>query len=98
MPGKLTTQEVLEFLDSRPGWITFTTIGNDGYPHSIPIGYFRDGPDVLIGGMDKTQKILNVERNSKVSLSLESGSTMQDIKGVLIQGEGTVVRLSLIHI
>ena len=92
MPGKLTTQEVLEFLDSRPGWITFTTIGNDGYPHSIPIGYFRDGPDVLIGGMDKTQKILNVERNSKVSLSLESGSIMQDIKGVLIQGEGTVVR------
>ncbi|SVB82646.1 uncharacterized protein METZ01_LOCUS235500, partial [marine metagenome] len=30
MPGKLTTQEVLEFLDSRPGWITFTTIGSDG--------------------------------------------------------------------
>ena len=91
MPARLTPEEVHEFLDSRPGWITFTSIGRDGYPHSVPIGYFRSGDDVYIGCRDRTQKVRNVQRNPKVSLSLESGGTMQDIKGVLIQGEATVI-------
>ena len=91
MPGKLTPEEVHEFLDSRPGWITLTTIGSDGYPHSIPIGYFRVDDAVYLGCRDATQKVRNVHRNPKVSLSLESGSTMQDIKGVLIQGDASVV-------
>ncbi len=91
MPAQLTREEVNEFLDSRPGWITFTSIGRDGYPHSVPIGYFRDGDDVYIGCRDRTQKTLNVQRNPRVSLSLESGSTMEDIKGVLLQGDAIVI-------
>ncbi|HCV00271.1 MAG: hypothetical protein CL897_05215 [Dehalococcoidia bacterium] len=91
MPAQLTPGEVNEFLDSRPGWITFTSIGKDGYPHSVPIGYFRVDDDVYIGCRDRTQKVLNAQRNSKVSLSLESGNTMQDIKGILIQGDATVI-------
>ncbi len=91
MPAKLTPEEVHEFLDSRPGWITLTTIGPDGYPHSVPIGYFRIDGAVYVGCRDRTQKVLNAQRNPKVSLSLESGGTMQDIKGVLIQGDATVV-------
>ena len=86
----MTREEVHAFLDSKPGWIVLTTIGRDGYPHSVPIGYFRVGDEVYVGCRDNTQKVLNVRRNPKVSLSLEAGSTMRDIKGVLIQGEATV--------
>ncbi len=91
MPGKLSPKEVHEFLDSRPGWITLTTIGRDGYPHSVPTGYFRVDQAVYLGCRDATQKVLNVQRNPKVSLALESGSTTQDIKGVLVQGDATVI-------
>ena len=73
MPAQLTPEEVNEFLDSRPGWITFTSVGSDGYPHSVPIGYFRVDDAVYIGCRDRTQKVLNAQRNPKVSLSLESG-------------------------
>lgn len=90
MPAAMTREEVQAFLDSGPGWIVLTTIGRDGYPHSVPIGYFRIGDDVYLGCRDKTQKVLNARRNPKVSLSLESGSTMRDIKGVLIQGVATI--------
>lgn len=90
MPAKLTPDEVNAFLDSRPGWITLTTVGRDGYPHSVPIGYFRLGDEVYIGCRAGTQKLKNIARNPKVSLSLESGGSMQDIKGVLIQGDATV--------
>jgi nitroimidazol reductase NimA-like FMN-containing flavoprotein (pyridoxamine 5'-phosphate oxidase superfamily) len=90
MPRKMTNDEVNAFLDSRPGWITVTTIGKDGFPHSVPIGYFRLGDDVYIGCRAGTQKLKNIGRNPKACVVLESGSTMQDIKGVMIQGEATV--------
>jgi nitroimidazol reductase NimA-like FMN-containing flavoprotein (pyridoxamine 5'-phosphate oxidase superfamily) len=90
MVAKLTSDEVDAFLDSRPGWITLTTIGRDGFPHSVPIGYFRLGDDVYIGCRAGTQKLKNIERNPRVSVMLEAGSSMRDIKGLLIQGTATV--------
>jgi len=86
----MTDQEVKAFLDTKPGWIVLSTIGLQGYPHSVPLGYFRLGDDIYIGCRAGTQKVKNIERNPKVSLVLESGSTRQDIKGVLIQGHATV--------
>lgn len=91
MPGKMTHEEVNAFLDSRPGWIALTTISKSGHPHTVPIGYFRMGNEVYIGCRAGTQKLKNIERNPNVSVMLESGSTMQDIKGVCIQGEGQVI-------
>ncbi len=87
----MTQDEVNAFLDSRPGWIALTTIGKDGFPHTVPIGYFRMGDDVFIGCRAGTQKLKNIERNPRVSVMLESGNTMQDIKGVCIQGEAEVI-------
>jgi nitroimidazol reductase NimA-like FMN-containing flavoprotein (pyridoxamine 5'-phosphate oxidase superfamily) len=92
MPARLTQQEFDAFLDSRPGWIVLTTIGPDGYPHSVPLGYFRHGDAVFSGVRDGTTKVRNIEANPKVSLLVESGSTMKDIKGAMIQGEARVHR------
>lgn len=91
MPVKLTKEEAHEFLDSRPGWLVLTTIGRDGYPHSVPIGYFRLDDDVYVGGRAGTQRAKNIARNLKVSALIESGSSMQDIKGLMIQGEASLV-------
>ena len=91
MPAKLTKEEADEFLDSRPGWLVFTSVGKDGYPHTVPIGYQRVGDEIYVGGRGGTQRLANVRRNAKVSALIESGSSMEDIKGLLIQGEGTIV-------
>ncbi|MEM9465626.1 MAG: pyridoxamine 5'-phosphate oxidase family protein [Actinomycetota bacterium] len=92
MPGSLDLDAFNEFLDSKPGWIILTTITPDGYPHSVPLGYFRDGDRVYCGCVDGTTKIRNIEQNPKVSLVIESGSTMGDIKGAMIQGTAAVRR------
>src|SRR5690606_5369779 len=60
-------------------------------PHTVPIGYLREGSAIYMGCRHPTQKTRNVERNGKVSLMLEAGSTMADIKGLIIQGDATVV-------
>jgi nitroimidazol reductase NimA-like FMN-containing flavoprotein (pyridoxamine 5'-phosphate oxidase superfamily) len=91
MPASLTKEEAYEFLDSRPGWIILTTVGRDGFPHSVPIGYFRLGDEIYVGGRAGTQRTKNVERNPHVSLLIESGRTMQEIKGLMIQGNADVI-------
>jgi nitroimidazol reductase NimA-like FMN-containing flavoprotein (pyridoxamine 5'-phosphate oxidase superfamily) len=90
MPAQMTDAEIKAFLDAKPGWIILSTIGLHGYPHSVPIGYFRLGDDIYLGCRDGTQKVKNILRNPKVSLVLESGTTRRDIKGVMIQGHATV--------
>lgn len=92
MPRKLTDDEVAAYLDSRPGWAVLSTIDEDGFPHSVPLGYFRLGRDVVMGVRDGTRKIANVERNPNVSVLLEDGSSMADIRGVMLQGKARVVR------
>ncbi len=91
MPAQLTKEEAHEFLDSRPGWLILTTIGANGYPHSVPIGYFRFGDEIYTGGRDGTQRIVNIRRNPQVSALIENGDSMQNIKGLMIQGDADIV-------
>ena len=92
MPRKLTDEEVEAYLDSRPGWAILSTIDKDGFPHTVPLGYFRLGRDIVMGVRDGTRKVANVEGNPRVSVLLEDGSSMADIRGVLFQGRARVVR------
>jgi nitroimidazol reductase NimA-like FMN-containing flavoprotein (pyridoxamine 5'-phosphate oxidase superfamily) len=91
MPAKLTKEEAHAFLDSRPGWLILSTVGPDGFPHTVPIGYFRDGDYIYTGGRANTQRFQNLKRNTKVSALVETGNSMDTIKGVMIQGEAEIV-------
>ena len=92
MPGKLNDEQIAAYLDSRPGWAVLSTIDKDGFPHSVPLGFFRLGSDVVMGVRDGTRKVTNIERNPNVSVLLEDGSTMADIRGVMLQGHARIVR------
>jgi len=92
MPRKLTDEEIEAFLDSRPGWAMLSTIDSGGFPHTVPLGYFRLGHDIVMGVRDRTRKVANIEADPKVSVMLEDGSSMADIRGVLLQGHARIVR------
>ncbi len=92
MPRKLSEEQVDAFLDSRPGWAMLSTIGEDGFPHTVPLGYFRLGRDIIMGVRDGTRKVANVEGNQNVSVLLEDGSSMAEIRGVMFQGHARIVR------
>jgi nitroimidazol reductase NimA-like FMN-containing flavoprotein (pyridoxamine 5'-phosphate oxidase superfamily) len=92
MPRKLTDEQIEAYLDSRPGWAILSTIDDDGFPHSVPLGYFRLGHDIVMGVRDGTHKVSNVESNPNVSVLLEDGSSMADIRGVMLQGRARIVR------
>lgn len=92
MPRKLSDEQIEAYLDSRPAWAILSTIDNDGFPHSVPLGYFRLGRDIIMGVRDGTRKVANVEGNPNVSVLLEDGSSMADIRGVMFQGHARIVR------
>ena len=83
MPRKMSDEQIEAYLDSRPGWAILSTIDEDGFPHSVPLGYFRLGRDIVMGVRDGTHKIANIESNPNVSVLLEDGSSMADIRGVM---------------
>ena len=91
MPAKMTNDEAHAFLDEQHGPIALTTHGRDGFPHTVPIGYFRDGETIYMGCRAGSQKTKNVERNPQVALMLEAGSTLSDLKGLLIQGTASLI-------
>jgi nitroimidazol reductase NimA-like FMN-containing flavoprotein (pyridoxamine 5'-phosphate oxidase superfamily) len=92
VPARMTREQFDAFLDSKPGWIVLSTIDPDGFPHSVPLGYFRHGDEVVCGVRDGTHKVRNVEANPQVSLLVEAGSSMADIRGAMIQGHARIVR------
>ena len=92
MPRKLSDEQIAAYLDSRPSWAILSTIDEDGFPHSVPLGYFRLGRDIIMGVRDRTRKVANVESNPNVSILLEDGSSMADIRGVMFQGHARIVR------
>ena len=92
MPRKLSAEQIEAYLDSRPAWAILSTIDNDGFPHAVPLGYFRLGRDIVMGVRDMTRKVANIENNPNVSILLEDGGSMADIRGVMLQGHARIVR------
>jgi len=92
MPRKLSDEQIEAYIDSRPAWAILSTIDKDGFPHSVPLGYFRFGRDIIMGVRGGTRKVANVENNPNASVVLEDGSSMADIRGVMLQGHARIVR------
>jgi PPOX class probable F420-dependent enzyme len=86
----MTADEQREFIeDART--IVLSTIDHRGYPHSVAMWYVVDDGRFLMTTYRKSQKTVNVRRNPKVSLLVESGVTYETLKGVLIRGPAEVI-------
>lgn len=71
--------------------IVLTTLDRHGYPHSVAMWYVVD-PDgsVLMTTFAKSQKAVNLRRDPRCSLLVESGRTYQELRGLLIRGRATL--------
>ena len=86
----LTDAELSKFLESGHT-LHVASIDADGYPHLAPMWYvLRDGK-LTFRSFTKSQKIVNLRRNPKLSVLLESGETYNELKGVMIRGNATLI-------
>jgi len=86
----LTPEEQRQFLD-QSHTVILSTIDRRGYPHSVAMWYVVD-PDgtVLMTTFAKSQKAVNLRRDPRCSLLVESGRRYEDLKGLLIRGRATL--------
>jgi PPOX class probable F420-dependent enzyme len=62
------------------------TIDKDGFPHVVAMNYFtRDGAFYMTS-YGKAQKVVNIRRNPRVALMVETGDTYAELRGVMIRG------------
>ena len=72
--------------------LTLCTHGPHGYPHAVAMWFaVDDDGTVWMTTYRKSQKAVNVRRDPKVALHIESGVTYDTLKGVLIRGDAEVV-------
>ena len=89
---RMTQPELKKFLGDAKTLI-INSIGPGGYPHPMPMWFgMEDDGALVMTTFTKSQKILNVERDPRVSLLAESGTVYAELKGVVIYGKAELVR------
>jgi PPOX class probable F420-dependent enzyme len=88
---KLSKDEIAEFLQ-RSRVLMLTSNGKDGYPHPMPMFYgLEDDGAIVMTTYTKSQKILNLRRDPRVSLLIEDGANYFELRGVVFYGTAELV-------
>ena len=88
---KMTDEERDAFLRGRHV-MNVATMGGDGRIHLVAMWYgFVDG-QLAFWTYGKSQKIVNLERDPRLTALVESGEAYDELKGVELVGTGRVVR------
>ena len=82
---QLTPDEQTAFL-KEPNKASLATIDKDGFPHVVAMGFLAKDGAIYMTSYAKAQKVLNIRRNPKVAVMVESGKNYGDFRGVLLRG------------
>ncbi|CAN5196432.1 PPOX class F420-dependent oxidoreductase [soil metagenome] len=61
------------------------TIGQDGFPHLMPLWYVMRGEDLWAWTFAKSQKVRNLERDPRATLQVEAGEEYSELRGVMVK-------------
>lgn len=90
MPVNLEPNEIEDFL--RQGHtVIMTTIGKDGFPHSVPLWYAYIDGQIMVRKQKKSQGVRNISRDDRVCCLVETGEAWVDLKAVMIRGRAVEV-------
>jgi PPOX class probable F420-dependent enzyme len=87
----MADDEVLAFLDEERT-VVCATIGPNGWPHLMPLWFVvRDG-EVWAWTYAKSQKVRNLERDSRATLQVEAGDSYDQLRGVMLECDTVIHR------
>ena len=65
---------------------SLATIGPDGFPHLVAMNYVMLDGALCMTSYGKAQKVLNIRREPKVSVMVETGGNYAELRGVMFRG------------
>jgi general stress protein 26 len=81
---QMTDEEVRAFLDEQRTVICATN-GSRGWPHLMPLWYVVRDAEVWAWTYAKSQKVRNLERDSRATLQIETGDSYDQLRGVMFE-------------
>jgi nitroimidazol reductase NimA-like FMN-containing flavoprotein (pyridoxamine 5'-phosphate oxidase superfamily) len=86
----MSPDEIRAYLESGHT-LNVATIGPSGHPHLVAMWYAYVGDDLMFWTFAKSQKILNLRRDPKMTGLVESGKSYNELKGVELVGTGEII-------
>jgi PPOX class probable F420-dependent enzyme len=86
----MTAAEQAAFLAGAKTLI-LSSIDSSGYPHSVAMWFSLIDGIVHMTTFRKSQKVINLRRNPKVSLLAEAGSRYEELRGLMIRGRAEIL-------
>ena len=87
---RLTAEEQAAFLRDNPK-CALATIDQNGFPHVVAMGFYVDDGAYYMTSYGKAQKVLNIRRNPKVGLMVETGGNYAELRGVMVRGTCEII-------
>jgi PPOX class probable F420-dependent enzyme len=86
----MSPEEVEAFLTDQP-ILNVATIGPTGHPHLVAMWFVLLDRKPVFWTFTKSQKVLNIRRDPKISALVESGDSYDQLRGVELVGTARLV-------
>ncbi len=83
-------REVEEFLNGGRN-LQVATLGSDGWPHLTTLWYTLLDGKIAFRSFSRSQRIVNLRRDSRITVLVEDGSSYEDLRGVMMRGRAELV-------
>jgi PPOX class probable F420-dependent enzyme len=87
---KLSPTEITEYLEQSKT-LTLATNGRDGWPHLIAMWYAVKDGTILMTTYGKSQKAVNIKRDPRATIMIESELEYSKLKGLMMRGRARIV-------
>jgi PPOX class probable F420-dependent enzyme len=85
-----TEAEVAQFLEEQRV-ANIATIGPTGVPHLVAMWFAVVDGDVWFETKAKSQKVVNLKRDNRISCLVEAGHTYDTLRGVELEGTAEII-------
>ena len=86
----LSDEEITEFV-AQSRTATLSTLSAEGHPHLVAMWYAVIDGQIWLETKAKSQKAVNLRRDGRVSVLIESGNTYDTLKGVSFEGRAVII-------
>ena len=86
----MTDDEITAFID-RSRVATMATVGPGGLPHLVAMWYAVIDGQLWFETKGRSQKAVNLGRDDRITVLIESGHTYDELPGMSLEGRATIV-------
>jgi len=87
----MSDEEMWKFIQGQKT-IQVATINKDGTPHVVPLWFAIDQDRIVLETFTKSQKIVNLVRDDRITVLFEDGDRYEALKGITIYGRAKLVQ------